>query len=127
MLDAGTDAAVRGVVVLFPSGQLSLPTRAPVWDDEPGAPIAAVRDDCGFANGGLGSGLLPRLAVVAVAGQGLADHHDEPGVGVDDDLVVGGVPVVFRLRGDRMIAGGHQGAVDDEHGVLAEPLAGPER
>lgn len=25
---------------------------------------------------------------------------------------------------DRVVAGGHQGAVHDEHGVFAEPLAG---
>jgi hypothetical protein len=65
--------------------------------------------------------------VVAVARQRLADGNDEPGVGVDDDLVVGGVPVVLRLLGDRVVAGGDQGAVHDQHGVLAEPLAGLER
>jgi hypothetical protein len=33
----------------------------------------------------------------------------------------------FGLLGDRVVAGGHQGAVHDEHSVLAEPLARPER
>lgn len=32
--------------------------------------------------------VLPRLAVVAVAGQRSADGDDVPGVGVDDDLAV---------------------------------------
>lgn len=30
---------------------------------------------------------------------GAPDHHDQAGVGVDDNLVVGGVPIVLRLRG----------------------------
>ncbi|GGV67185.1 hypothetical protein GCM10010261_59980 [Streptomyces pilosus] len=46
------------------------------------------------------AGYLPCLAVVAVAGQRPADGDDQAGVGVDDDLVVGGVPVVLRLLGD---------------------------
>jgi len=63
----------------------------------------------------------------AVAGDRPADGDDEPGVGVDDDLVVGGVAVILRLLGDRVIPGGDQGAVHDQHGVLAEPLALLER
>lgn len=69
----------------------------------------------------------PRLAVVAVAGQGAADHDDQTGVGIDDDLVVGGGPVVFGLFGDRVVAGGDEGAVHDEHHALAEPSTEPER
>ncbi|GGU14632.1 hypothetical protein GCM10010244_46370 [Streptomyces coeruleorubidus] len=34
------------------------------------------------------TGQFPCLAVVAVTGQRPADGDDEPGVGVDDDLVV---------------------------------------
>lgn len=45
------------------------------------------------------------------------------GVGVDDDLVVDGVPVVLGLLGNGVVAGGGQGAVHDEYGVLGEPLA----
>jgi len=52
-----------------------------------------------------------------------ADDDDQAAVGVDDNLVVGGVPVVLRLLGDRVVAGGHQGAVHDEHGVLRETLS----
>jgi hypothetical protein len=58
----------------------------------------------------------PRLAVVAVAGQRPAD-------GDDDNLVVGRVTVVLLLLGDGVIASVHQGAVHNEHGVLAELLA----
>lgn len=48
------------------------------------------------------------LAVVAVPCERSADHDDLAGVGVDDDLVVGGVPIVLRLRGDGVVAGGDQ-------------------
>jgi hypothetical protein len=44
-------------------------------------------------------------------------------VGVDDDLVVGRAPVVFGLLGDRVVTGGDQRAVHDQHAVLTEPLA----
>jgi hypothetical protein len=44
----------------------------------------------------LRSGQLPCLAVVAVPWKRPADGDDQAGVGVDDDLVVGGVPVVLR-------------------------------
>jgi hypothetical protein len=96
---------------------------ASVGDDQASAAVAAVRDDRGPADGVLCAGKLPRLAVVAVAGKRPTDRDDEPGVGVDDDLVVGGVPIVLRLLGDLVIAGGDQGAVDDQYGVLAEPFA----
>lgn len=42
---------------------------------------------------------------------------------IDGDLVVGGVPIVLRLLGDGVVTGGDQGAVHDQHGVRAEPLA----
>lgn len=42
-------------------------------------------------------------------------------MGVDDDLVVGGVPVVLGLLGNSVVSGRDQGAVDDQNGVLAEP------
>lgn len=50
-------------------------------------------------------------------------QDDQSGVGIDDDLMVGGVAVVLRPLGDGVVAGGDQGAVHDEHGVLGEPLA----
>jgi hypothetical protein len=73
------------------------------------------------------AGLRPGPAVVAIARQRQADHHDQAGVGVDDYLVVGGVAVVLRLLGDLVVPGGHQGAVHDQHRVLGEPLAGMQR
>ncbi len=35
--------------------------------------------------------------------------------------------IVLRLRGHRAVASGDQGSVHDQHSVLAEPLARPER
>jgi hypothetical protein len=100
VLDAGPDLAVGGIVLLLPSRQFGLAAFAAVRDDQAGAPIAAVRDDRGPADGGLRTGQFPRLAVVAVAGDRPADgDDDESGVGVDDDLVVGRVAVVLRLLG----------------------------
>lgn len=107
---------------LFPGWEFGLPAFAAVRDDQAGA-VAAVGDDGGAADGVFRAGELPCLAVVAVAGQGPADGDDEPGVGVDDDLMVGRVPVVLRLLGNTVVAGGHQGAVHDQHGVHAEPFA----
>ena len=127
VLDAGADLAVGGVVFLFPGREFGLAALAAVRDDQPGAPVAAVRDHGRLADGVLRAGQLPRLAVVAVAGRRPAHSNDEAGVRVDDDLVVGGVPVVLRPLGDCVVAGGYQGAVHDQHGVLAEPLAGLER
>jgi hypothetical protein len=87
VLDAGTDLFVRLVVGLLPVGQF-LAGAAAVRHHELSARTAAVGDRHGRTDGGLRAGLLPRLAVVAVAGQRAADHHDEAGVCVDDDLVV---------------------------------------
>jgi hypothetical protein len=61
----------------------------------PVPPVATVRNEGGVADGILGAGQFPRLVVVAVAGQWPTDGDDEPRIGVDDDLVVGGVPVVL--------------------------------
>lgn len=69
VLHAGTDFAVGSVCV------------------PPGAPVAAVHADRGLVDGVFRAGQLPRLAVFAVAGDWSADRDDEPGVGVDDDLV----------------------------------------
>ena len=122
-LHAGPDLLVGCVVCFLPVGKV-FALAAAVGHDESGAGIAAVSDRGGLADGSFGAGFLPRLAVVAVSGQGPTDHDHESGVGVDDDLVVRGVPVVLGLRGDGVVTGGHQGAVHDEHGVLGEPLRG---
>lgn len=55
------------------------------------------------------------------------DDDDEPGVGVDDHLmVVGGVPVILGLLDDGVATPGDRGAVHDQHSALAEPLARPQ-
>lgn len=95
MLDAGTDLLVGAVVLLFPGREFGLPLWSAVWDDQTGALVAAVGDRGGLADGSFGAGFLPAAGVVPVAGQRLADHHDKAGVGLDDDLVVGGVAVVL--------------------------------
>ena len=46
-------------------------------------------------------------------------------VGVDDKLEGRGIAVVLRLLGHCVVSGGRQRSVDDECGVLAEPLARP--
>lgn len=123
VLEAGAGLAVGGAVSLSPDREFGPAFLAAVRDDQPGAPVAAVGDDGGVANRGFRTGQLPCLAVVSVAGQRSADGDDQAGVGIDDDLVVGGVPITLRLLGDGVVAGGHQGAVNDQHGVLPEPPA----
>src|SRR4051812_26253235 len=93
VLDPGPDLLVGLVVLLLPVRELALASLSAVRDDESGAWVAAAGDREGLADGGLGAGFLPRLAVVAVPGERSADHDDQAGVGVDDDLVVAGVPV----------------------------------
>lgn len=127
VLDPCPDLLVGPVVILFPGWEFGLAALPTVRDDESGARVTAIGDREGLADGGLGAGLLPCLAVVAVPGERSADHDDQAGDGVDDDLVVGGVPIVLRPLGDGVIPGGDQGAVHDEHSVLGEPLAGPKR
>ncbi len=126
VLDTGSDLVVGGIVLLLQRGKCVLPTLAAVRDDPVRAPVSTVGDDNGLTDSGLGSGQFPCLAVVAVARQGPADGDDESSVGVDDDLMVGGVPIILRLLGDRVVAGGDQGAVHDRDGLLAEPFALPQ-
>ncbi|GLW19770.1 hypothetical protein Stsp01_65130 [Streptomyces sp. NBRC 13847] len=75
-------------------------------DDQAGTSVAAICDDRGAARRAPRAGQLPSLAVVAVAGQRPADGDGEPG---------------------GVVAGGDEGAVHDQHSVLAEPLALLER
>lgn len=67
VLDAGSDLLVGLVVFLFPVRESGLSALSAVRDDESGARVAAVGDREGLADGGLGAGFLPCLAVVAVA------------------------------------------------------------
>ncbi|GAA2694564.1 hypothetical protein GCM10009864_81730 [Streptomyces lunalinharesii] len=69
MLDASPDLSVRAVVFLLPIRELVLAALAAVRDDQAGAPVSAVPEDCGLAYYVLRSGQFPCLAVVAVAGQ----------------------------------------------------------
>jgi len=59
--------------------------------------------------------------VVAVAGQWASGRHDQPCVGVDADLVVGGIAVVLAGRGHAPVAGRDQGAVHDQDRVGRVP------
>ena len=73
---------------------------AAVGHEEAGARIAAVGHRECPAHGGLRARLLPCPAVVAIAGHRLTDHDDQAGIRVNDDLVVGGVPIVLWLFSD---------------------------
>lgn len=70
VLDAGSDAAVVGVVAFLPAGQFGLPWLAAVRDQQSSALVAAVRKH--GCVGIPGSDLLPRavhpLALLRVAG-----------------------------------------------------------
>lgn len=103
---SSSTSQVRTVVPFFPVRECASAAFAAVRDDQPGAAVAAVRYHRGVADGVLRHGQFPRLAVVAIAGHRATGGDDEPGVRVDDDLVVGGVPVVLRLPGDGVVAGG---------------------
>jgi hypothetical protein len=48
------------------------------------------------------------------------------GLPTEPGLMVGGVAVILGLFDDVVVPGGYQGAVDDEDGVLREPLAWPQ-
>lgn len=105
MLHAGSDLLVGLLVFLLPVREFTPAALTAVRDDEAGARVAAVGNRDGVAHGSLRAGLLPRLTAVAVPCERPADHDDQAGVGVDDDLVVGGVPVVLRPLGDGVWVG----------------------
>lgn len=86
---------------------------------EPPSAITVVRTTAAFAPDSSHA-----LQSLRLPGSGRPTPTTSPGVGVDDDLVVGRVPVALRLLGNLMVTGGDQGAVHDQHGVLAEPFAG---
>jgi hypothetical protein len=102
VLDAGADLFV-GLVVCFLPVRKVFAFASAVGHDESGAGVAAVGDGECLADGGLGAGFLPRLAVVAVSGKRPAHHDDQASVGIDDDLVVGRVPVILGLLGHRVV------------------------
>jgi hypothetical protein len=61
--------------------------------------------------------------VVAVTGLRVAQGYDQLGVGVDDDLQVRRV-AVLALRGEAVVAGRDQGAVDDRKLAFGRRRAG---
>ncbi len=122
VLGTGADLLVGPVVFLFPVREF-LALAATVRNDQSGALMADVGDGHRVAGGGLGAGFFPAAGVVPVARHGPADHHDQAGVGVDDDLVGRGTTVVLRLLSDGVVPSGYQRAVDGEDGVLTEPPA----
>lgn len=79
--------------------------------------VAAVRHHRRAPALPLDAGLGVGAGVVAIAGQRLADHHGQAGVGVDDDLQVGRVAVVLRAGRQIAVVGGYQRAVHDQHRV----------
>ncbi|GGV72325.1 hypothetical protein GCM10010277_85050 [Streptomyces longisporoflavus] len=109
MLDAGADLVVGLAVCLLPGGQFFAFAVA-VGHHELRARIVGVCDGPGRADGGLRAELLLCRAAGAVVWQGPANHHDEPGIGVDDDLVVRGVSAVLGRLDDRAVAHGNQSA-----------------
>lgn len=120
--DAGPLGAGAGPLVFLFPGRRSIVLAAVVRDEWSGALVAAVGDGPRLADGGPGAGFLAVAGVVPVARHGLAG---QAGVGVGDDLTGRAIAVVLRLLGDRVVAGGGQRLVGDEHDVLAETLTRP--
>src|SRR4051794_35272029 len=87
VLNAGADLLVGLVVRFLPVGQV-FALASTIGHDESRAGIASVGDRECPAEGGFGAGFLPGPAVFAVPGERPADHDDQAGVGVDDDLAV---------------------------------------
>ncbi|GAA2348585.1 hypothetical protein GCM10010431_85460 [Streptomyces kunmingensis] len=92
-------------------------------NEQAGALVAAIGDHGNSPAGHINAGLGEGPAVVAAAGQRIADGHDQAAVGVDDDLQVRRLAAVLARGGDAAVPGGNECAVDDVHGVLA--LAAP--
>ena len=107
---------------LFPGWQCPAGASA-VRDDRPGGDIAAICDDRGIATDVLDSGLGERLAVVAIARQRITDCDHELCIGVDDDLMAGGIPIVLRRCSDRPVPSRNQSPVHNQHRVPSEPRA----
>lgn len=84
-------AAVDRVLRFLHGTQTLLTTTFSVRKEQPGVLVAAVRDGGDTAAGPVDSGLGESPAVVATAGQRIADGHHQAAVGVDDHLQVRGV------------------------------------
>src|SRR3954466_6752557 len=111
---AGPDPAVVGVVGLLPGGEFAAVAGFTVRHDHLGvAAVTAVGHHLATCQLVLHPAAAVDHGVVAVARLRVADGDYEAGGGVDGDLQVGRVAVVLRPRGEAVIPGGDQGAVDD--------------
>ncbi len=79
---------------------------ATVRHDQTGALIAAVGNRHRVAVGSFDAGLVALLGVVPVAGQWPANHDAATSLGVDDHVMSGGILIVLRLLGNRVVASG---------------------
>lgn len=80
---------------LLPGERSVVLALAAVRGDQPGGQVAT-RDDGGFRRR-IRVGSLPRSGGHCGFPPGPTDHDDRAGVSIDDNLVVGGIPVVLRL------------------------------
>jgi|SRR4051812_33951137 hypothetical protein len=63
------------------------------------------------------------LQSLRLPGSGSTDHDDRSAVGVDHDLVVGGVPIVLGLLGYLVVAGRHEVAVHPGEAPMQKHIA----
>lgn len=117
MLDEGAGLAVDLILSLLLRTQSFLTASTAVRNEQAGALIAAISDHRNASADDADTRLGEDPAVVAAAGQRIADCPDQVAVGVNDHLVRR-VPVILAEGGDAPV-GGDQGAVDDGDGVLA--------
>ncbi len=121
---SGPGPAMDCVLRLLLSPGVRLTTSFAVRDDQTGALVAVVGDGGCAAAGTVDAGLAEFPAVVSAAGQRQPDRRGQAAVGIDDDLQVRRVPVVLAGGGHAAVAGGQQGAVDDEDVSLRDRWAG---
>lgn len=98
VLDACPSATVDRVLRFLYGTQMLLTTTFSVRNEQTGALVAAVRDGGDIAADPVDSGLAESPAVVATAGQRIADGHHQAAVGVDDHLQVLRLLVLQHLR-----------------------------
>lgn len=96
---------------------------SPMWDDDPGARVAAVGTTRVLLTAALAPDSSQALQSLG-SGQRSTDHEDQPGVGDDDDPLVDGVPIVLRPLSDGVVTDADRGPLHDEHGDLGETLTG---
>lgn len=92
MLNAGAGLAVHVVLGFLLRSQVFLAASAAVWNQQAGPLVSAVGDRGDASASGIDAGFGVGPAVVAAAGQRIADGHHQAAVGIDDDLQVSGLP-----------------------------------